>query len=158
QQIGRAAVLLLLGAVTALGGCGRSNEGAEHHRPGVSLAGEHIPLGRLPRVALPQRYRIALKIDPRADRFRRHVEIDVRFLEPRRDLFLHGLGLNMSGVSVRLKSGQILAAHYDQVDPSGVARLIFVDKVPAGEATLIFDYDAPFGGSLAGLYKVVDHG
>ncbi|MEJ0044364.1 MAG: M1 family aminopeptidase [Rhizomicrobium sp.] len=39
-----------------------------------------------------------------------------------------------------------------------MARLIFVDKVPAGEATLIFDYDAPFDRSLAGLYKVVDRG
>ncbi|MEJ1969931.1 MAG: M1 family aminopeptidase [Rhizomicrobium sp.] len=117
-----------------------------------------MPLGRLPRDAVPERYRIALKIDPKAERFGGHVEIDVNFLKARRSLFLHGLDLNVSGVTVRIKGKPSFAAHYDQVDRSGVARLIFVDQVPAGEATLIFDYDAPFGTSLAGLYKVVDRG
>ncbi|HEY0303146.1 MAG TPA: M1 family aminopeptidase [Rhizomicrobium sp.] len=115
-------------------------------------------MGKLPRVALPERYRIVLKIDPKAARFSGHAEIDVKFLTARRTLFLHGLDLAVSGVTVKLKSGQSIAAHYDQVDESGVARLVFVDKVPAGEATLIFDYDAPWGGGLAGLYKVVDRG
>ena len=75
-------------------------------------------------------------IDPRAERFTGHVEIDVRFLKARRSLFLHGLDLNVSSVTVRVKGKAPAAAHYDQVDSSGVARLIFVDPVPAGEATL----------------------
>ena len=158
QKTGLLAALVLLGALVVLSGCSKPKAHPAPARTGESLAGERIPQGQLPRTAMPLRYRIALKIDPRLDRFSGHAEIDVRFDKPRRDLFLHGLDLNVSGVSVRLKSGQSFAAHYDQVDPSGVARLIFVDMVPAGEATLIFDYDAPFDRSLEGLYKVVDHG
>jgi cytosol alanyl aminopeptidase len=150
--------LAILGLGACLCSCSEPAPRPAAHRAGISLSGEPIPLGRLPRIATPLRYRIALKIDPRLDRFSGHAEIDVRFEKPRRDLFLHGRDLNVTGVGVRLKSGQIFAAHYDQVDPSGVARLIFVDKVPAGEATLIFDYDAPFDRSLEGLYKVVDRG
>jgi aminopeptidase N len=154
----RIAACLLLSAGLGLSGCSKTPSKPAASARGISLAGETIPLGRLPRVAMPVRYRVALKIDPRADRFTGHVEIDVNFLRPERALFLHGLGLNISGVTVKLKTGQSFAAHYDQVDSSGVARLIFVDQVPAGEATLIFDYDAPFGRSLDGLYKVVDRG
>jgi len=154
----RIAACILLGAGLCLSGCNRTPSRTAPPRQGISLAGEKVPLGQLPRVAVPERYRIALRIDPKADRFSGHVEIDVRFLKAQRALFLHGLGLNISGVTVKLKSGQNFAAHYDQVDGSGVARLIFVDPVPAGEATLIFDYDAPFGRSLDGLYKVVDRG
>ncbi|MGZ5939705.1 MAG: M1 family metallopeptidase, partial [Rhizomicrobium sp.] len=154
----RVAGLLLLGVIICLSACGKS--AVKPHKPahGISLRGEIIPLGRLPRIAVPQRYRIALRIDPRTDRFSGHVEIDVNFTKARRALFLHGLGLNVSGVTVRLSSGQNFAAHYDQVDDSGVARLIFVDQVPAGRATLIFDYDAPFSAGLVGLYKVEDRG
>ena len=151
------AVFAAFAAALCLCGCNQKADTAVH-KPGISLRGDVIPLGPLPRVAVPERYRIALRIDPRADRFSGHVEIDVNFRNPRRSLFLHGLDLNVSGVTVRLKSGQSFAAHYDQVDPSGVARLIFVDPVPAGEATLVFDYDAPFDRSLEGLYKVVDRG
>ena len=158
QKIGRVAALVLLGLAVGLCGCSKPQPRTTAHRSGISLGADRVPLGRLPRVAVPLRYRIALRIDPRQERFSGHTEIDVRFALPARALFLHGLDLNVSGVSVRLKSGQIFAAHYDQVDPSGVARLIFVDRVPAGEATLIFDYDAPFDRSLEGLYKVVDRG
>lgn len=153
-----AAALVILTAVLGMSGCGREPAKPEPSHKGPSLGGETVPLGQLPRVAVPQRYRVALRIDPGADRFTGHVEIDVNFAQARRSLYLHGLGLNVSGVSVRLPSGHSFAAHYDQVDGSGVARLIFVDKVPAGPATLIFDYDAPFDRSLDGLYKVVDRG
>lgn len=158
HNIARTAVLVVLGTALCLSGCSKPPEKNAAGRKGISLAGESVPLGKLPRDAVPERYRIALRIDPRTDRFAGHVEIDVLFPKARRSLWLHGLDLNVSGVTVRLKSGQNFAAHYDQVDPSGVARLIFVDKVPAGEATLIFDYDAPFDRSLEGLYKVVDRG
>ncbi len=153
-----AGCLAAAGAILCLSGCGKPAHQAAPRKPGIALNGESIPLGKLPRVAIPERYRIVLKIDPKAARFSGHAEIDVNFREPRRTLFLHGLDLAVSGVTVKLKSGQSFAAHYDQVDGGGVARLIFVDKVPAGEATLIFDYDAPYGASLAGLYKVVDRG
>ena len=158
HRIGRIGALAIMAVALGLYGCAKKPDKRPAVHAAASIGGEIIPLGKLPRDAVPERYRIALRIDPRVERFTGHVEIDVRFLKPRRSLFLHGLDLSVSGVTVRLRSGQSFAAHYDQVDSSGVARLIFVDKVPAGEATLIFDYDAPFDRSLEGLYKVVDRG
>ncbi|MBL6852729.1 MAG: ERAP1-like C-terminal domain-containing protein [Alphaproteobacteria bacterium] len=154
----RVALALALGAALALSGCSKPAPKTRPERHGPSIGGEEIPLGKLARVAVPERYRIALRIDPKAERFTGHVEIDVKFLKARRSLFLHGLNLNMSAVTVRVKGKPVEAAHYDQVHDSGVARLIFVEPVPAGEATLVFDYDAPFDPSLDGLYKVVDRG
>ena len=113
---------------------------------------------QLPRSTVPVRYRIALTINPTSDRFTGHVEIDVRFAAKRRAIFLHGRGLNVLAASVRLNARHTIPAHYMQIDKSGVARLIFVDQVPAGKATLVFDYEAPFGKSLSGLYKIVDRG
>jgi alanyl aminopeptidase len=154
----RLAGFFLVCAALCVSGC---NEDAPKVHPArhVALLGdERVPLGRLPQIAIPSHYTIALKVDPTSDHFTGHTEIEVDFREPRRALFLHGNGLNVSGVSVKLASGQTFAAHYDQVDPSGVARLIFVDRVPKGRATLIFDYDAPYGPALHGLYKVVADG
>jgi alanyl aminopeptidase len=115
-------------------------------------------LGQLPRVVMPNRYRITLTVDPRKDGFSGHTEIDVVFKEKRRAIFLHGRDLNVLAAAVRLNARHTVPAHYMQVDKSGVARLIFVDEIPAGKATLVFDYEAPFGKSLSGLYKVVDRG
>jgi len=150
----RAIPVLLMALALILGGCGKSEKKAVHG-PGIA---EAVPLGPLPRVAIPTRYRLSFVIDPAKNAFTGHDEIDVTFATPRRALFLHCQDLNVSGVFVRLPSGKTITAHYDQVDRSGVARLVFVDEVPRGPATLVFDYDAPFGRTLDGLYKVVDRG
>ncbi|HWD27245.1 MAG TPA: M1 family aminopeptidase [Rhizomicrobium sp.] len=157
RQAARCAALILIAGL-ALAGCNPPASKPVASHKGLSLVDGDVPLGKLPRDAVPTHYHIALRIDPKAERFNGHVEIDVKFMKAARSLYIHGLGLNVQGVSVRLKNGQSFAAHYDQVDPSGVARLIFVDKVPAGDATLIFDYDAAYSHSLDGLYKVVDRG
>jgi alanyl aminopeptidase len=125
---------------------------------GARLPAEQVPLGRLPDVVVPERYRIQLSVDPKADRFSGHAEIDVVFSEKRRAIFIDGQGLNVLGAGVRLSARKTVPAHYLQVDKSGVARLLFVDEIPAGKATLVFDYDAPFGKQLSGLYKVADKG
>jgi aminopeptidase N len=153
----KGALFLLLAAILLASGCSRQTAKAPHpSRP--SIGGEQIPLGKLPPAVIPLRYRITLTVNPSAERFSGHVEIDVRFSEKRRAIFLHGRGLNVLAASVRLNARHSITAHYAQADKSGVARLIFVDEVPAGKATLVFDYDAPFGKSLSGLYKVVERG
>jgi hypothetical protein len=118
----RIAAFAVLSAGFCLSGCSKVPHKPATPRRGISLGDETIPLGRLPRIAIPERYRIALRIDPSADRFSGHAEIEVKFLQPRRSLFLHGLGLNVSGVTVKLKSGQSFAAHYDEVDTAADLR------------------------------------
>jgi alanyl aminopeptidase len=140
-----------------LTGCGEEHKGPSNVK-GVAVPSESVPLGQLARDVVPSRYRVALVIDPTRDMFSGHVEIDVTFREKRRALYLHGRDLNVLAASVRLDARHSIPAHYMQVDTSGVARLIFVDQVPAGKATLVFDYEASYGKSLSGLYKVVDRG
>lgn len=148
--------LVILATALALGACSKVHPPA--HVRGASVPAEAVPLGRLPETVVPNRYRIALTVDPRRDAFSGHCEIDVAFAEKRRAIFIHGRNLNVLAASVRLSARHVVPAHYMQVDRSGVARLLFVDEIPAGKATLVFDYEAPLGQSLYGLYKVVEHG
>jgi alanyl aminopeptidase len=113
-------------------------------------------MGPLPRDVVPLRYRLAFTIDPSKPRFAGHDEIDVSFAKARRAIYLDGKALDVHRALLRLPSGETIAARFAPVHDSGIALLSFAREVPAGGATLIFDYDANFGGALAGLYKVVD--
>ena len=46
-------------------------------------------------------------------------------------IFLHGNGLEVSGVSLESEDERLFLADYEQVDPTGVARLTFSSPVPA---------------------------
>lgn len=112
-----------------------------------------VPQGRLPDAAVPSAYRIDLTVLPDQPRFSGHVEIDVTVKEATRSLYLHGRDLKV-GKAVALVAGRPVRATYAQVDPLGVARLDFAAPLPAGRATLVFDYDAPFGDGPSGLYRI----
>jgi len=155
------AILASFVLVVSVAACGKTNQ-AKTAAPGdaawqeaAAQAGP-IPMAMLPRVVTPTDYRLTFTIDPTQARFTGHDEIDVKFAAPRRAIYLDGLDLHVQRVVVRLASGQTVAARYEQVHSSGIARLLFAEIVPTGPATLIFDYDAPFGQSLAGLYTVSD--
>ncbi len=120
---------------------------------GVTVASEEIPLGILPDTATPLAYRLNLTVVPERERFSGHAEIDVQLKAPTRSLFLHGRGLDVSRVHA-LVDGRGVRATYHEVEPSGVARLDFKRPLAAGKATLVFDYDAAFGDSASGLYRV----
>jgi alanyl aminopeptidase len=156
-----AAVFASLALVLAVSACGKNSQATKSGsdetawQQAAAEAGP-IPMAMLPRIVVPQSYRLAFTIDPAQPRFTGHDEIDVKFAEPRRAIYLDGLDLHVQRAVVRLPSGQTIAARFAQVHSSGIARLLFADTVPAGPATLIFDYDAPFGQSLSGLYKVSD--
>ena len=128
--------------------------------PARRVAAEAVPLNQLPRDVIPRAYRLTFAIDPKRSGFEGRSEIDVTFTQARHALYLHGLDLNVTAVSIRLKAHprDLIPAHYLQVDKTGVARVVFVDEVPVGDATIIFDYEAKYGASLAGLYKVVSGG
>ena len=152
----RAKALAFIAILALAGGCGPVDSGA--HLAAHGTPESSVPRGPLPRAAIPQRYRLALSVDPDRESFSGHVEIDITLNQERRRLYLHGLGLAVHRVVARLESGQSIAATYREVDPSGVALLSFAETLPRGPATLVFDYSAPFGHSLFGLYKVMDGG
>jgi hypothetical protein len=111
------------------------------------------PKGKLTGAALPTAYRLDLTILPDQPRFSGHAEIDVKVKAATRSLYLHGRDLKVSKAEIRI-GGKPVAATWTQVDPTGVVRLDFAAPVPAGPATLAFDYDGAFGDTAAGLYHI----
>jgi len=150
-------------ALAMLSACGKNDsakqtQSVQSGAPIVAKPDGPIPQARLPRDAIPSHYAITLTIDPKKARFSGHTEIDVNFTSARKTLFIDGLDLHVTKAVVQLANGKTIAAAYSQVDPTGVSYLNFTDTIPAGKARLVFDYDAPYDQSLAGLYQVVDRG
>ena len=111
------------------------------------------PLGPLPRSVRPERYRVELSVVPDRHGFHGTAEIDVVVEEPTGHIWLHGNRLSVREASVRV-GDRSLDATYEQVDDEGVALLRLSDVLPAGNATIRIDYDAPFNRALRGLYRV----
>ncbi|HEU4655440.1 MAG TPA: M1 family aminopeptidase [Steroidobacteraceae bacterium] len=120
---------------------------------GHSMAAEDYPQGKLPDAATPIAYRLDLTIVPDEPRFSGHVEIDVSVKAATRSLFIHGRELTVHK-AVALVGKQQIKAKYSELDQLGVARLDFDRELPSGRATLVFDYDGPFGNTPAGLYRL----
>lgn len=147
-------LLPIVALVLLAGLSGRPTQAVAPTRPGT----DSVPLAALPRDVRPLRYSLTLTVDPTKPRFRGHDEISIDIAKPVTRIFLHGLGIAVTKAIVRLKGGRTVTAVYKQIDPSGVARLDFAGRVPAGKATLVFDYTAPFNPALSGLYKVMHAG
>ncbi len=156
-------VLAALAMALSLASCGKTPEAtktAAQPAPAAQSVPDPgpVPLGPLPRIATPTHYRLAFTIDPTKAGFSGHTEIDVNFASPVRTLYIHGLGLRVKSAILHPAKGAPITVQYKEVDKSGVALLTFASTVPAGAATLSFDYDAGYDQSLAGLYKVVARG
>jgi hypothetical protein len=111
------------------------------------------PRGKLPDTAVPAAYRLDLKILPDQPRFSGHVEIDIAVKAAAPRLYIDGRDLAVTR-AVAMVAGQAIPATWTQVDPTGVARLDFARPLPAGRATLVFDYSGAFQESAVGLYRI----
>jgi alanyl aminopeptidase len=150
----RAAVLC--GLMTALAGCDVSSEQAATSESTIAesrSAAAEIPTGRLPEGIAPVHYRLHLTIDPRESRFSGRVEIDMVLNEPAEAIWIHGNEIEMDRASAKVQGDEIELG-WTQVSDIGVVRLEFERPLPAGTATLVFDYTAPFNTNLEGLYRV----
>jgi aminopeptidase N len=112
-----------------------------------------FPEGRLDDVVKPSAYRLDFTVDPAKERFSGKVEIDAVLKAPRAALFIHGRDLAMRS-AVATVAGKAYPGTWKQLDDTGVAQLTFAQTLPAGKVTLSFDYDAPFGGGPAGMFRV----
>lgn len=117
------------------------------------------PGGQLPEGVTPTVYRLAVKTDPSAPGFTGEVEIDVTLDKPHARIWLHALGPQIDTAFARLPDGSEVAATFtgDQAE-GGVGYLDFDTPLPAGTATLVMSYEAPYNFGLAGLYKVTQGG
>jgi aminopeptidase N len=117
------------------------------------FADANAPKGKLPDTVTPKAYRLDFKILPETGRFSGHDEIDVRLNRAARSLYLHGRDLSVTS-AVAVVGGRRVPGKWTQVDKTGTARLDFPQQLPAGPATLSFDYSAPFGDSASGMFHV----
>jgi len=112
-----------------------------------------MPAGKLDGAVVPQTYRLDLTVDPTKERFSGHVEIDVDVKKAGRYVWMHGRDLKVGKVTAMV-GGQPVVGTFRQVDPTGVALLMFDAPLPVGKTTFAFDYDAPFGEGPAGMFRV----
>ncbi len=146
----RSICVLIVALSALLGACSQQPETRPDSAPATAV--QPIPTGKLGDAIQPLRYRVALEVFPERDDFSGQTSIDVIINKASDTFYLHGNGLTVSSVSVRMASGKRLNARYEQVDDTGVARLSFPATVPPGPATLEFTYTAPFRNGSEGLY------
>jgi alanyl aminopeptidase len=119
--------------------------------------------GRLPPTVTPQRYRVALTIDPNQARFSGVGTIEVDVPQPTSVVVIHGRDMNVSRVVARAGGAtEITATATARVASGGMVPeelvLSFARALPAGPATIEITYDAPFAIDLSGLYRVEEQG
>jgi cytosol alanyl aminopeptidase len=118
--------------------------------------------GRLPATAVPQRYRIALAIDPSKPRFSGVTTIQIDLPQPTYFVVLNARDMTVSRAVATSGGAQIEASATPRLASGGVAAeelvLTFVRPLPAGPAVVEITYDAPFATDLAGLYRVEEQG
>ncbi len=125
--------------------------------PVIDTHQQQPPRGRLPATVVPQHYQLAVQIDPRQSGFSGRAVISVEIRQPVDGIWLHGNQLVVSRASLQRAEQDDVPLHYEQRTPLGLAHLQPVDHnmmIPAGEAQLVIDYQAPFNDALEGLYKV----
>jgi len=124
--------------------------------PEAPVLQAEIPTGQLPEGVRPTAYRLDLVTDPAKASFTGHEEIDIALEKPHARIWLHALGPVVSSVKAVLPDGMEIAATFTSGETEdGVARIDFEAPVPAGTATLVIAYEAPYDTHLAGLYKVI---
>ncbi len=145
----------LLACLIAVGVSACEKPAEKKAQPRASQQEETIPTGQLGRNVAPVHYDLDLTIDPRKARFSGHVTIAVNIASPTRRIWLHGRHLTVHEAAV-VQNGRRIPASYEEVHPTGVARLDLAAEAAAGSARIEITYDAPFNEALEGLYKVVD--
>ncbi len=120
---------------------------------------ETPPAGQLPEGVAPTAYRLDLEVDPSANRFSGAVEIDVALAQPHLRIWLHALGPDVGSVVARLPDGRTIDGAFEGgLAEGGVSKIDFEEPIPAGDATLVMAYEAPYNRLLAGLYKTSQGG
>lgn len=124
--------------------------------PQAPTSADDIPLGQLGSAVIPKSYQLTLNIVPKLERFSGKAIIELEIADPLDHFYLHGKNLEVSKARLVTSDSQLDAA-YEQVDKTGVARISLPQAV-SGNVRLEIEYSAPFGQSLAGLYKVSESG
>ncbi|MET0595321.1 MAG: M1 family metallopeptidase, partial [Polyangiaceae bacterium] len=114
--------------------------------------------GRLPTLAVPQKYSASLEIDPNQPRFTGAVQISVEVPEATSFVVLHARDITVVRAIAVVGGGSIAAAASVRMAEGGKypSELVlqFERPLPKGPATIDITYNAPFSKDLNGIYRV----
>ncbi|MDB4946251.1 MAG: Membrane alanine aminopeptidase [Labilithrix sp.] len=160
----------LLTMATLLAACPAGPPGAPL-RPGADATPRTVlppprEDGRLPALAIPLGYKLAIDADPRAATFHGTVSIDVELPAPTSHVVMHAHGpavklaqAVVAGRDARPRTARTSLRAATRETETEELVLSFDDgALPAGRATLTLAYDAPYGEELSGLYRVKENG
>jgi aminopeptidase N len=119
----------------------------------IPAAAGPLPAGKLGNAVVPRAYRLDFTLDPAQPQFAGHAEIDVTVNQGGRYVWMHGLNLNVKRVVAKV-GGKSIVGTFQQADDTGVALVTFAQALPAGAATLVFDYAGTFNDGPTGLFRV----
>ncbi|GGW84648.1 M1 family metallopeptidase [Alteromonas halophila] len=151
----RCLTLIMLLCAAFLPGC------AQHERQTMPIAQQPAtvaPDGQLSDIAIPTAYQLDFTIDPSKDRFSGYTQITIDLNNISEYVWLHGKDLDVSSSHAITAAGKKVEATYQQVLPSGVARLDFAEPVPAGKVELHLSYTAAISEQPKALFKAVRGG
>ncbi|HZR10454.1 MAG TPA: M1 family metallopeptidase [Myxococcales bacterium] len=107
---------------------------------------------RLPTACRPVRYSAHLAPDLKAGTFEGRMEVELQLDAPRREIFLHAVGLDVSRARARVQDRSLKAAVSAEPESETVT-LRFDEEVPAGSAMLDVAWSGKFSPGLRGLYR-----
>jgi len=108
---------------------------------------------RLPLDAHPVRYAVHLAPDLDAGTFEGRLELEMRLDQPRRELILHALDLQVDRARARAGGRTVRASRIEPDAESETVTLHFDDEVPAGAAVVDLAWRGKFSPGLRGLYR-----
>jgi puromycin-sensitive aminopeptidase len=107
---------------------------------------------RLPTGCKPVRYSAHLAPDLKAGAFEGRMELEIQLDAPRREVFLHGVGLEVSRARARVQDRTLKAAVSTDAESETIT-LRFEEELPAGGAMLDLAWSGKFSPGLRGLYR-----
>lgn len=118
----------------------------------LSAPPSEVPQFRLPGGVVPLRHSVEWTIDPRADSFHGHVDIEIRLERQREHFWVHAKDLQVSRVAVALPDRTMNAD--GSLEGDEFLKIVPAEPLPPGPVTLSIDFSGPLSDkNNLGFYR-----
>ena len=111
---------------------------------------------RLDRSVLPEHYRLILNFDPRTNRLRGSVDIQIRLQAPKSKIVLHAAGPKIGKVSAWVNNRELKARLLPGIN--GGIGIEFAEPIPVGRAVLKLNFESPVDEGNTGIFRLREAG